>query len=44
MIKELFDKEYLKAGRYDEYEMLEFLVNRGGINVQFMELERAGGS
>ena len=30
MIKELFEKEYLKVGRYDEYEMLEFLVNREG--------------
>ena len=30
MIKELFEKEYLKVGRYDEYEMLEFLVKREG--------------
>ena len=26
MIKELFEQEYLKVGRYDEYEMLEFLL------------------
>lgn len=30
MIKELFDKESIRVGRYDEYEMLEFLVKQGG--------------